>query len=386
MSELLVVDISESAAEFGLDVENPTPNSRTRVPASLRKQILECAKVVEAARHGDRRGRAAFVNLMEAQTTADLMRYASGVVLDREMLQNYESMPAQWPKFCRSTTVRNFQKKYLSRTHLGTQTLDLVPEATEYPKASPPSLDEYPIQVSKYGKRYGWTWEARVDEDVDQLMVVPGAFPQMAVNTEDVKAISLLADPVTGAPNTAFFKVADGIDNIGTGDLNEANLDFVVNRLSAEQVDPFTGRLIRPGKLLLVVGPRLQTIAERILGWTTRERTVGSTKYTETNDLRGRVELVVLDNLPGVAWFVFEDPKTARQPAFWLAKLVGYETPDLRYQNDQGLRLGGGSLPADEGSFRDDTIWYRCRHVFGVSHGFRQFTFASDGITGTTTG
>ena len=50
---------------------------------------------------------------------------------------------------------------------------------------------------------------------------------------------------------------------------------------------------------------------------------------------------------------------------------------------DQGASLGGGDLPADAGSFDDDTIYFRVRHITGGATGDPKFALASDG-TGTT--
>ena len=51
----------------------------------------------------------------------------------------------------------------------------------------------------------------------------------------------------------------------------------------------------------------------------------------------------------------------------------------MRYKADQGNSLGGGSLSADAGSFDDDTIYYRVRHIVGAATGDPKFTYASDG-------
>jgi hypothetical protein len=71
---------------------------------------------------------------------------------------------------------------------------------------------------------------------------------------------------------------------------------------------------------------------------------------------------------------------SAPRPAFYSGFLAGYEAPDLRYKNDQGGRLGGGAIPANEGSFDDDTIYFRVRHVHGAAFGDPKFTYASDGL------
>ena len=87
----------------------------------------------------------------------------------------------------------------------------------------------------------------------------------------------------------------------------------------------------------------------------------------------------MLDNLPGNAWFIIPAPSAPR-PAFYVGFLAGYETPDMRYKADQGNSLGGGSLSADAGSFDDDTIYYRVRHIVGAAAGDPMFTYASDGV------
>ena len=46
-------------------------------------------------------------------------------------------------------------------------------------------------------------------------------------------------------------------------------------------------------------------------------------------------------------------------------QLIGEEQPDIRVKRDQGERVGGGAVGIDEGSFNDDTIWYRGRHITG---------------------
>ena len=77
-------------------------------------------------------------------------------------------------------------------------------------------------------------------------------------------------------------------------------------------------------------------------------------------------------------WFLLPAPNTAR-PALVTAFMSGHETPDLRYKNDQGNRVGGGSIPASEGSFDDDTIQYRVRHIVGAAAVDPTFTFVSRG-------
>ena len=48
--------------------------------------------------------------------------------------------------------------------------------------------------------------------------------------------------------------------------------------------------------------------------------------------------------------------------------------------NAEGLERHGADLVVTDGSFDDDTIWYRVRHIVGAATGDPMFTYASDGL------
>jgi Mu-like prophage major head subunit gpT len=352
-------------------------------PAAYRRRLLsrpgiaEAAKAVAMLMHHTREGskRAAF-ELNEALTTSDLAQFASGMLIDREMLANYESLPTQWPKFLTPTSLKDFKPKYMSELVLGAQVFKDVPERTAYPMAQGPRLAEYPIQGKKTGLLWGFSFEAQVNDDLEQLMMVPNAMPQMAVDTEDDRGLRLLINLETGALNTAFFSVANG--NIGTLELNAENLQTVLVSLRTKR-DPDKGTLIPAGRLQLVVGPALEAQAERILNVDRIQVSDGNGGFTyEPNPLRGKVDLVVNDKQVGESWIVMPKPGTAVRAPFWFGRVRGYEQPDFRYKADQGRAIGGGDIVVNDGSFDDDTIWYRGRHIMGVAHGDPTLTYGSD--------
>ena len=77
-------------------------------------------------------------------------------------------------------------------------------------------------------------------------------------------------------------------------------------------------------------------------------------------------------------------PGTTAKAPTWFAHLTGYETPDYRYANNQGRAMGGGDLGPDEGSFLNDSIEYRARHICGAATGDPALTYASDNTGGAT--
>lgn len=337
----------------------------------INPKIVEAATLLGRAWNGDR-----MANLLvhEALSTSDLFKSAAGDVLDREMLAQYEAMPTQWGKIATRTTVPNFKKKYLRELSGARTRFERVPELSEYP-SSDYTFSERTIAVEKYGRRFGYSFEAKINDDLDELSQVPGEFATGARLTEDYLVISQLANPLTGAPNTAFFKVANG--NIGTGALTQANLQTAITTVSLKR--DAHGNLLSPGPLQLVVGPALQFTAQRVLDQNELRITSGTVQTIEPNPLRGRITLTVMENLPGAAWFVLPLPSAPR-PAIYVSFLRGYETPDLRYKNDQGARPGGGTINPDEGDFDVDAVYWRARHIVGAAQGDPMFTYASDGL------
>ncbi|GAB2762041.1 phage major capsid protein [Nocardioides pakistanensis] len=370
---LRVTETFRLSEDLNMVGEGPSlRRQRARANPSYRDAMVAAKNILDEARNGSK---AALLRLNEAVTTSDLFKSALGDVLDREMVAQYDDIETQWTKFSTRTTVKDFRPKRLVELSRNRHALRRVPEHTNYPVAKI-GAEERTIQVGKFGERYGYSLEARINDDIGELEVIPAGWATQARYTEDDVSLEALANPVTGAPNTAFFNA--GNSNLGTGLLTAENLQAAITQVSTKRDKD--GRLLRPGPLQLVVGPALQFTAERIMNTTEIEVTeADGSRVKQSNPFRGKVQLTVLANLPGTAWFVIPVP-TAPRPAFYTAFLRGFETPDMRYKNDQGQRVGGGNIGPEEGSFDDDTIWYRVRHIVGAAEGDPMFTFASDGL------
>lgn len=370
---MTLIDIAESIGDRLMSGTSPAA-SRARIaanPATM-EAVRGMSSLIGHYREGSRR---AGLEIVEAITTSDLARFATGAIIDREMLANYDALPLQWTKFCTPTTTASFKPKQMSAIEIGGQTFKDVPERTPYQMAEGAELSEYPVAVKKTGLMYGWTFEAGINDDLEQLLAVPKAFPQMAIDTEDDRALRLLVDLETGALNTAFFNPANG--NLGTLVLNAGNLETVLTALRQKR-DPKTGGLMT-AQYQLVVGPALEMQAERILNVDRVRVSDDNGGFTEEpNPLRGKITLAVNEKQPGQSWIVMPKPGSSRRPALLLAKLRGYESPEFRYKADGGQLVGGGVVPAGAGSFDDDTVWFRGRHIVGAAHADPTLTYGSD--------
>jgi hypothetical protein len=314
--------------------------------------------------------------IQEALSTSDLFRSVTGDVLDQELLAAYQALTPQWSGYASRTVVRNFKPKKLVDITGGRIALDAVPELTEYPEAVHETA-EYPISVEKFGRRFGFSWEAGINDDIDELQRIPSNFATAAGITEDVNALAQVVDIATGAPNTDFFNAGNG-NAPESKVLDQPNLSDAITTVSTRT--DTDGNIVPPdGGLVLMVGPAQEMTARSILNATEIRTTNGSRTVIEPNPLRDvQVRLLVNRRIKGLAWFIVPEPNGPR-PAFAIAFLRGFETPDIRVKNDQGTRVGGGAIGPEEGSFNEDGIWYRVRHVVGAATVDPIHTYAATG-------
>ena len=372
------LDIAESIGDQNDGLSPAAARKRWAKDVRIMRTVEGVARMLDAA-DGSMSARATFY---EALSSNDLVAFATGVLIDRQIERGYTEIEKQWPKFFTHTTVRNFKPKSIAELHLGAQSFYDIPTLTPYPFLEGGGLSEYFIQVGKTGARYGWSFESRLKGDLVQLMEVVRAFPAMAANTEDEKSLGLLINLGTGAPATSFFNVGNA--NLGQMKLGRESLLRVLRYLSTKR-DPYTGGLIPTGTLQLVVGPALEGLANAVMGAGRVVITrVDGTKVETDNPIAGRFDVVVNAKQVGASWMVMPKPGTAAKAPTWFAHLTGYESPDYRYANNQGKAMGGGDLGADEGSFLNDSIEYRARHICGAATGDPSLTYASDNTGGAT--
>lgn len=355
-------------------LDGPSPLLRRNYSPKRAQAIVEAADLWKRVFDGDIR---AAVRVREALSTSDLFVSATGDVLDRELLAAYSDIQAEWAGFASRTVVRNFKPKKMVDILGGRSALDRVPELTGYPGAKSDSR-EFSIQVAKFGRQFGFSWEAMVNDDLDELQQIPGTFGAAASITETNAALALIANLTTGVPNAAYFKDYSAIPGYGTVNttpvaavLTEATLQTAIETI--KQRKDYEGNIVPAPPLILVVGPAQEFNARRILNATEVRDVVGSRTVIRPNDLRGAVELVVVSRLAGLAWFVLPKPNQGR-PALAVAFLRGHETPDIR----QKAGAGAGVDP-NEGDFDDDSVRYRVRHVTGGSAVDPIHTYAGNG-------
>lgn len=340
------------------------------------KEILEAYRLFDRASSGDYRAKA---DMIESLTTSDFPQLL-GRGFNTKLAAAYQALTPVWSQYSTRTTVQNFKPQTYKQL-LGYNGLELVPEATEYP-AGDFSETKFEFQARKYGRRLGLTYEMIVNDELGAFRNIHDTLAQAARDLEGTATADALLNAKRSDVNTDFFKAANG-NAPESAALTRDALQEAIKTVSQKRDE--NGRPLARPNLVLVVPPALEFKAREIVNASEVRVADGNTTVTSANILAGAVTVVVDPNLmrsthakAEKTWFLLPAPNTAR-PALVTAFMSGHETPDLRYKNDQGNRVGGGSIPVGEGSFDDDTIQYRVRHIVGAAAVDPTFTFVSRG-------
>ena len=324
-------------------------------------QILEARELFERAVNGNLRARA---ELEETLTRSDFP-ILLGAAYGRELQQEYGAIEPIWNRFAKRLMVNDFRPRKLVDIMGGRGALEKVREATEYP-ARKASESERSFQVDKYGARFPLTWEMIKNDDLGAFRDFPQRLATAARETEERTALAPFFN-AAGTGLSAFYSARA----VAAKDLNRANLNAAfMDIANRRDVD---GRPVIITKPILMVPTALgQTAADIVSVIRNTNPTTGDVR--EGNGLTFTPEIVVNPWLDTVGagytnnaktWYLLPAPSTNVKPAAGLAFMGGEETPDLRVKNDTGNRVGGGAVSPEEGSFDDDTVQYRVRHIMG---------------------
>lgn len=339
---------------------------------------LEAAKLLEGALRGDRMDK---IKLQEGIATSDLPELLVPT-LNKVLLEEYEATPKVWDQFATQLVVDDFRPvtfQALKYDDAGEDnqgdtfregSLPTVGEYDEYPTAGWFSVTEQTMQVKKAGQRIRFSWESIVnDGQIGLLERLPVELALKAAGKEDEEVTKQLV--ATGGLNTTNFKSAN--QNLLAGNPT-LSLESLEDAIEAANLQTYNGRQITAVTQFALVIPRaLEMTARKILAVqeVRSETTAGSVATTTIsgNPIGSQVTIVVNDWLTkinsgaGAYWFLIPVPGQQLNPAVALGFLRGYETPELRIKSNGGLYLGGGEVPAREGSFDNDDWEMRIRHI-----------------------
>jgi len=359
-------------------------------------RIVQVAKWMKDASNGDYFARA---HLKEAISTSDFPSIFTDIKnaqLQQAYADTRPNYQGVWTKVARRLTVPNFlpQSLYefgidpdfgvgdLLASNGGIPTpagkLPNIPEGTEYPTGVfrfYTAAEGYTIRKS--GARIPFTFEAIINDQWGLVDSLPQELLKTAFDSEDIEATQLLT--AGDGPKPDFFNDENGnlakfgTNEDGTVALTRDSLKAALYQAQSFKAGPNRNRPVRFNKFAVVIPPALEELANDIMAApTTFIVQDGAYTYTDTFTFGNNFEFVidpwleVLDPEHGdTAWYVVPFAGEGTRTALGIAFLQGYDRPELRIHNDQGLLLGGGAVPARAGSFLNDTWELRIRHIFG---------------------
>ena len=302
---------------------------------------------------------------------------------------SYATAPKIWPRFAQRTTVADFRD--ISWGSLGEDfsnfkvadkgvvrapgTLPKVAEGEAYQAFSLTS-SSLGWSVDKFGAQIGFTWEHFVNDPFNTVARIPGILLNAATKTEDATATRALY--VAANANTHLQAVSAPNSLTGVAVAVNAPLTFdsltEAKRQYRAKKDA-RGNYVVTGRLVLIVGPGLTSVAESILAQTTILRQNGSaTNFTQTQSTPtlGDISIVenpYLDFFAGnsTTWILAPEggDSGTGDPTIAYAFLAGEEEPEIRVSGLAGYTLSGNALPFTSGSFDRDTFDLRIRTVGG---------------------
>lgn len=251
----------------------------------------------------------------------------------RALLRGFNDAPESFPEFTRAISVSDFKPTTMAGLGLFTG-LDAVPENGEY-KYGKFSESGQPIQLATYGKLFGISRQAIINDDLNALADVPRKMGAAAKRTVGDAVFRIL---------TSNPKMRDGVDlfhathkNLATaGAITTATVDGL-RVLMAKQVDADGNVVYIPLKYLLTpvaLGGAARTVRD------SQFEVSGNKNLTVPNTMRGLFEVVEdsrLDAASATAWYGVADPNLV--DGIVVAYLDGKQEPYL--ESKDGWNVDG---------------------------------------------
>lgn len=259
-----------------------------------------------------------------------------GNVLNKSLLKGYSEFPYTADRWTSEGSINNLQPAV--KTGLGSfGLLAKVPEAGEYQSTTIDELSAQ-MQLEKFGKVFGITWEMMINDDVGAMVGIPLKMGQAARRSVETEAYTLLNDNVLVQDGTALFTVAhaNGASDVLAGPALQAGIAAIKKQKTA------SGENAGLVPAYLVVPPDLEFTARDLV----KQTTTGG----EANILSGIVEVIVSPFLTSAtAWFLVANP-------------TFNDTAEIAY-------LRGQTQPQlfSEMAWRTDGTEYKVRHVYDAA-------------------
>jgi len=350
------------------------------------KRQIEAAKLLTNALSGDIRAK---VMLQEGISSSDIptvLEPAINVIF----LAQYAAEPVVWNQIADEYQAENFGTIRFGDFQVDPSALSdgmgeefiegglpVVGEYEEYP-AVPFVTTQLDKELDKKrGIRARMSWESlRRTGNFDMIGQMTSKFAQYAARQEDI-ALAKLFVTTGGAVGTGF-------SGKGLAGNPALSLDSLEAAMADSRTDTVGGNRVIANNYKLVYGTSLAMTVRNLFAIQQIERVVGN----ETSILNpsfitspfNPIEFNALDTVSAGQtdewWFVI--PDLGVRPYFWEVFLQGARTPLISIKDNGHFTLAGGEIPVRDGSFDEDDVQTRIRHVVDA------FSITKDGLRYST--
>jgi hypothetical protein len=366
-------------------------NLKPAHPTVTRRKVEEADRLLQRALRGDK---IASGQLAEVHTTSDLP-FVLAHLISATAIPQFQEAERTWNQVAGTRVVPTFDKVrlfslYSDVTGAGvaegpngstlTGGLPRVPEAAPYPYITLSGQEAYYSGVAKNGAAFGKTWESNVNDVEDFYGNVPNELVQLALDTEEREVYDALINGTTN--ELASQTLPDGTVTDPNAAISPEAIWAAILQLQNTQIN---GRKVgRASGYNVIVASGTGDFVNYALNRTILQVVDGSIVYGPGDrSALNNVTVVESDYVTGTNWYVIPKPGAIRRPVLELARLRGYEVPELRARGNTGVYLGSSAVvPFNEGSWENDTIDYRIRYVAGGIMWSTSYSLKSDG-TGT---
>lgn len=286
----------------------------------------------------------------EADTTTASFSYLLGTSMNRKLLAEYQSWPAEWQKWCTIVPIKDFKQQ--QRVRLGAfGSLSTVAEDTAYTTLSLSDV-QATYSATKRGNLVQISRETIVNDDLQGVKQIPTKLAIAAAYTlaEFVYNFVLSTSNPAIYDGFALFNAAQH-GNYGSGaTLTTANVEAGVTAMR-KQTNSAGKRLgIRPA--FLIVPPELEFTALTIV----RSAGIPGSNNNDINPMMGYMDVIVSPQLTAAAqWILSADPRVV--DTVEVGFVGGQVNPELFIQDNPLYGL----------NFTQDVISYKVRHEYGAA-------------------
>ncbi|WP_142628094.1 head maturation protease, ClpP-related [Rhizobium sp. P007] len=267
------------------------------------------------------RGAARATMLTGMHTTSDFPGLLLGAG-QRYLLDRYNSLPSPLKALSVKRNVADFRQQTFIRPGEAPK-LEKVTESGEITYGTL-SEDSHGLQISTYGKLFALSRNAIINDDLSAFADFVRAFAEASTETEGDLFYQLLAANNFGGAVMSDGKTLYHADhgNLAT-DYGEPSVSTLSSARAAMRLQKNVNGTGTAGVVpaVLVVGPKLETVAERIVA------ELKATTSDDVNPFSGKIRVAVENRYDGVGWWLFADPQ--QRPALQHGYLDGVDGPSL---------------------------------------------------------